>query len=84
MGFDRSPWEAPFSEELEQLRAAHVHRARRVLRPIHAMIQAMRALAAGDATAAIPAQTRRDEIGAIAAAAGDDWERYCARMAGRV
>ncbi|MFB0493480.1 methyl-accepting chemotaxis protein [Methylobacterium sp. OAE515] len=41
---------------------------RRVLRPIQAMIQAMRALAAGDATVSIPAQNRRDEIGAIAAA----------------
>lgn len=41
---------------------------RRVIRPIQTMIQAMRALAAGDATVAIPAQNRRDEIGAIAAA----------------
>ncbi|MBP1180286.1 methyl-accepting chemotaxis protein [Methylobacterium sp. PvR107] len=41
---------------------------RRILRPIRAMIQAMGALAAGDATAAIPIQERRDEIGAMAAA----------------
>jgi methyl-accepting chemotaxis protein len=41
---------------------------RRVLRPVRAMIQAMRALAAGDADVAIPARDRRDEVGAMAAA----------------
>ncbi|MCJ2121139.1 methyl-accepting chemotaxis protein [Methylobacterium sp. J-077] len=41
---------------------------RRVLRPIQAMIQSMRALAAGDATVSIPAQHRQDEIGAMAGA----------------
>jgi methyl-accepting chemotaxis protein len=39
-----------------------------VLRPLRAMTQAMQALAGGDASVAIPAQTRRDEIGAMAAA----------------
>ncbi|MHB2210302.1 methyl-accepting chemotaxis protein [Methylobacterium sp. CM6257] len=41
---------------------------RRVLRPLRAMTQAMQALAGGDASVAIPAQARRDEIGAVAAA----------------
>ncbi|SFL15330.1 methyl-accepting chemotaxis protein [Methylobacterium pseudosasicola] len=39
-----------------------------VLRPIRSMTEAMRALAAGDASIVVPAQERQDEIGAMAAA----------------
>ncbi len=39
-----------------------------VSRPIERMTEAMRALAAGDATIAVPGRARRDEIGAMAAA----------------
>ncbi|MCJ2091962.1 methyl-accepting chemotaxis protein [Methylobacterium sp. J-072] len=41
---------------------------RRVLRPIRSMTEAMRALAAGDASVVVPARERQDEIGAMAAA----------------
>ena len=42
--------------------------ARRITRPITALTGAMRQLATGDLTVEVPAQARRDELGAMAAA----------------
>jgi methyl-accepting chemotaxis protein len=50
--------------------AAALWLARGIVRPIGQLGAAMRALAAGDLSAAVPARERRDEIGAMARAVG--------------